>query len=132
MFNSWVRVLIDTGVSHSFIASSFALALGLEVKVLDSALLLYIPIGGRTTLRCVCRSCEIEIGDQRFMFDFIMLDMTSFDVIFGMDLLTGYCVMIDCVRHRVTFCTTEGDRFHFVGDRGCNFVPSSTEVRKQG
>ncbi|GFY92940.1 hypothetical protein Acr_08g0013360 [Actinidia rufa] len=28
MFNSWARVLIDTGASHSFISSSFALALG--------------------------------------------------------------------------------------------------------
>ena len=108
--------------SHSFIASSFALALGLEVEVLDSVLLLDTHVRGRTTLRCVCRSCEIEIGDRQFMFDFIVLDMTSFDVILGMDWLTGYRAMIDCVRHRVTFCTPEGDRFHFVGDRGCNFV----------
>ncbi|GFY95611.1 hypothetical protein Acr_10g0009960 [Actinidia rufa] len=132
MFNSWARVLIDTGASHSFIASSFASALGLEIEVLDSVLMLDTPVGGRSTLKRVCRSCEIEIADRRFVFDFVVLDMTSFDVILGMDWLTGYRAMIDCDRHRVTFCTPEGYCFHFVGDRGRGFVPSSTNVRRQG
>ena len=66
------------------------------------------------------------------MFDFIVLHMTSFDVILGMDWLIGYQATIDCVRHRVTFCTPEGGHFYFVGDRGCGFVPSSTNVRRQG
>ena len=105
MFNLWARVLINTGESHSFITSSFVLALGLEIEMLDSVLLLDTLVRGRTTLRRVCRSCEVEITDRRFMFDFIVLDMTSFDVILGMDWLTGYRAMIDCVRHRVTFYT---------------------------
>ncbi|GFS34613.1 hypothetical protein Acr_00g0034850 [Actinidia rufa] len=67
MFNSWARVLIDTGASHSFIASSFASALGLEIEVLDSALMLDTPVGGRSTLKRACRSCEVEIADRRFM-----------------------------------------------------------------
>ncbi|GFS43664.1 hypothetical protein Acr_00g0086290 [Actinidia rufa] len=49
----------------------------------------------RSTLKRVCRSCEVEIADRRFVFDFIVLDMTSFDVILGMDWLTGYRAMID-------------------------------------
>ncbi|GFY91510.1 hypothetical protein Acr_07g0017060 [Actinidia rufa] len=89
---------------------------GFKVEVLDLVLMLDTPVGGRTILRRICRSCEIEIGDRRFVFDFIVLDMTSFDIILGMDRLTGYHATIDCVRHRVTFCTSEGDHFHFVGD----------------
>ncbi|GFS43207.1 hypothetical protein Acr_00g0084230 [Actinidia rufa] len=46
MFNTRARVLIDTGASHSFIASSFALALGLKVEILDSVLMLDTPMGG--------------------------------------------------------------------------------------
>ena len=87
------------GASHSFIVSSFALALGLEIEVLDSVLLLDTPVGGRTILRQVCRSCEVKITDRRFVFNFIVLDMTSFDVILDMDWLTSYRAMIDCVRH---------------------------------
>ena len=99
MFNSWARVLIDTGASHLFIASSFTLTLGLEIAVLDSVLLLDTPVGGWTILIRVCRSCEVEIADRRFVFDFIVLDMTSFSVILGMDWLTGYRATIDCVRY---------------------------------
>ena len=99
MFNSWARVLIDMRESHSFISSSFVLALGLEIEVLDSVLLLDTPVGGRTILRQVCRSCEVKITDRRFVFNFIVLDMTSFDVILDMDWLTSYRAMIDCVRH---------------------------------
>ena len=51
VFNSWARVLIDTRALHSFIASSFTLTLGLEIKVLDSILLLDTLVGGRSTLR---------------------------------------------------------------------------------
>ena len=132
VFNLWACVLIDTGASHSFVASSFVLILGLEVEVLDSVLMLDTLVGDRTTLRCVCRSCEVEIADRCFVFDFIVLDMTSFDVILSMDWLTGYRATIDCVRHRITFCTCEGDRFHFVGDRGYGFVLWSNDVRRQG
>ena len=113
VFNSWAHILIDTGASYSFIASSFALTLRLEIEVLDSVLLLDTLVGDRTTLRQVCRSCEVEIADRRLMFDFIVLDMTSFYKILGMDWLTGYRATIYCVRHRVTFCTPESDRFYF-------------------
>ena len=129
MFNSWARVLIDTGTSHSFIVSSFILALGFEIEVLDSVFMLDTPVGGRSTLKRVCRSCEVEIVGRRFVFDFIVLDMISVDVILGIDWLTSYRAMIDCFQHRVTFCTPEGVHFHFVGDQGCSFNPSSTNVR---
>ncbi|XP_057502676.1 uncharacterized protein LOC130786380 [Actinidia eriantha] len=65
---------------------------------------------------------EVEVLDSVLMLD---------TPVGGIDWLTGYCAMIDCVRHRVTFCTLEGDRFHFVGDRDYSFVPSSNDVRKQ-
>ena len=99
MFNSWACVLIDMGTSHSFIASFFALALGLAIEVLDSVPKLDTLVRGRSTLKRVCRSCEVEIADRHFVFNFIVLDMTSFDVILGMDWLTGYRATIDCVRH---------------------------------
>ena len=99
------------GASHSFIVSSFALALGLEIEVLDSVLLLDTPVGGRTTLRRVYRSCEVEIVDRRFVFDFIVLDIMSFNVILGIDWLIGCHAAIDCVWHQVIFFTPKGDCF---------------------
>ena len=85
MFNSWTCVLIYMRASHSFIASSFALALGLEIEVLDSVLMLDTLVGGGSILKRVCRSCVVEIADRHFVLSFIVLDMTSFDVILGMN-----------------------------------------------
>ena len=58
--------------------------------------------------------------------------MMSFNVILGMDWLTGYRVTINCVRHRVTFCMPERDCFHFVGDRDNSFGQLSTDVCRKG
>ena len=66
------------------------------------------------------------------MFNFIVLDMTSLDVILGMNWLSSYRATIDCFQHQVTFCIPEGDRFHFVGDQDCSVTPSSTDERRQG
>ena len=72
----------------------------------------------------------MEITDRHFVFDFIMLDMTSFDIILGMDWLASYCATI-CFQYRVTFCTPEGDHFHFERDRVCCVTPLSTDARRQ-
>ncbi|GFZ14656.1 hypothetical protein Acr_24g0008460 [Actinidia rufa] len=50
LFNSFAGVLFDSGASHSFIAASFVLALGLETEELNPPLFVNTPIGGRTSL----------------------------------------------------------------------------------
>ena len=67
--------------------------------MLDSVLVLDTSVRGRTPLRRVYRSCEVEIADQRFVFNFFVIDMISFDVIWGRDWLTDYCATIDCFQH---------------------------------
>ncbi|GFZ15628.1 hypothetical protein Acr_25g0000370 [Actinidia rufa] len=93
IFNSWATVLIDTGASCSFIASAFAFALGLEVDLLDSTLLVDTPVGGMVPLNRV------------------------FDIILGMDWLSSNRAIVDCFRRRVTITISSGDSFYFVGDR---------------
>ena len=56
LFSSWARVLVDTGASHSFIASSFVATLGLETSPLDPPLYVDTPIGGQVMLDRVCES----------------------------------------------------------------------------
>ena len=103
VFNSRASVLFDTGASHSFISSTFASALDLEVDCLGSTLTVDTPIGGLVPLDRVCRNCEIIISDQNLRVDFIIIDMSSFDVILGMDWLSAHRAFIDCFRRRVNF-----------------------------
>ncbi|XP_057494185.1 uncharacterized protein LOC130779535 [Actinidia eriantha] len=75
VFNSWATVLIDTGASCSFIASAFAVALGLEVDLLDSTLLVDTPVGGVVPLNRVCRGCVLVIADRRMEVDLVVMDI---------------------------------------------------------
>ena len=52
---------------------------------LDHPLYVDTPIGGRVVLDRVCRECDLTIAEWTFVYDFIVLDMTAFDVILGMD-----------------------------------------------
>ena len=93
----WARVLFDSGASHSFIAASVVIELGLEVETLEEPL--YVRIG------MICRGCELEISGTLLTVDLRIMDMSEFDVILGMDWLTAYRVVIDCERRRVTAYT---------------------------
>ena len=81
----WVRVLFDYDASHSFIAASVVIELGLEVEALEEPLYVSSPIGIRVRIRMICRGCELEISRILFTVDLRVMDMSEFDVIMGMD-----------------------------------------------
>ena len=101
----WARVLFDSGASHSFIVASVVIELGLEVETLEEPLYVSSPLGIRARIGMVCRGCELEISGTLLIVDLRIMDMSEFDVIPGMDWLTAYWVVIDCVRRRVTAYT---------------------------
>ncbi|XP_059668807.1 uncharacterized protein LOC132313887 [Cornus florida] len=99
---------------------------------MNQALCVDMRVGVSVSLSRVVKDCSIVIVAQTFAFDLILLEMTSFDVILGMDWLASSHAMIDCFRCRVTVCTPEEDCFFFMGDRN-DFQPSTLYgVRGQG
>ena len=86
----WARVLFDSGASHSFIAASVVIELGLEVETLEEPLYVSSPHRTRARLRMICRGCELEISGTLLTVDLRIMDMSEFDVILGMDWLTAY------------------------------------------
>ena len=109
----WARVLFDSGASHSFIAASIVIELGLEVETLEEPLYVSSPLGIRARIGMICRGCELEIPGTLLTVDQRIMDMLEFDVILGMDWLTAYRVVIDCERKRVTAYTQDGTRVVF-------------------
>ena len=101
----WVRVLFDYGVSHSFIAASIVIELGLEVETLEEPLYVSSPIGIRARIGMICRGYELEIFRILLTVGLRIMDMSEFDIILGMDWLTAYRVVIDCECRRVTAYT---------------------------
>ena len=74
-------------------------------------------LGTRVSVDLICRGCELEISGILLTVDLRVIDMSEFDVIFGMDRWTAYQVVIDCERMRVTAYTQEGTLVMFQGDK---------------
>ena len=91
--------------------------LGLEVTTLEEPLYVSSPLGVRVSIDQISRDCELEISGILLTADLRVMDMSKFDVIFGMDWLTAHRVVIDCDRKRVTACTPDDTCFMFQGDK---------------
>ena len=128
----WARVLFDSGASHSFIAASVVIELGLEVETLEEPLYVSSPLGIRARIWMICRGCELEISGTLLTGDLRIMDMSEFDVILGMDWLTAYRVIIDCEHRRVTVYTQDGTHVVFQGDRHDILPQIVYESRCQG
>ena len=113
----WERVLFNSGASYSFVAASCVKDLGLEVRPLEKPLHVSFPIGARVSVDKICWDYELEISGILLTVDLRVMDMSEFDVIFGMDWLTAHRVIIDYDRKRVTTYTPNGIRFMFQGDK---------------
>ena len=48
--NTWASTLFDTGASHSFLATSFASSVGLQVEALEVPFSIYSPIGSSSSV----------------------------------------------------------------------------------
>ena len=97
----WARVLFDYGASHSFISTSCVKDLGLEVETLEKLLYVNSPLGTRVSIDLICRDCELEISGILLIVNFLVMDMSEFDVILRMDWLTAHQVVFDCDHRRV-------------------------------
>ena len=128
----WAGVLFDFGASHSFIATSVVIELGLEVEALEKPLYMSSPLGIRARIGMICRLCELEISGILLTVDLRVMDMSEFDVILRMDWLTAYRVVIDCERMRVIAYTQDGTRVTFQGDKHDIFPQKVYESRCHG
>ena len=68
-------MLFDSGASHSFIAASVVIELGLEVEALQKPLYVSSPLGIRARIWMICRGCELEISGILLLIDLRIMDM---------------------------------------------------------
>ena len=90
------------------------------------------PLGVRARIGTICRGCELEISGTLLTVDLRIMDMSEFDVIFRMDWLTLYRVVIDCERRRVTAYTQDDTRVVFQGGKHDILPQTVYESKCQG
>eukprot|EP00261_Vitis_vinifera_P032286 XP_019073529.1 PREDICTED: uncharacterized protein LOC109121999 [Vitis vinifera] len=122
-FSTWAHVLFDPGATHSFISASFASMLDIEFVSLHCSLCVETPMGGKVETKWVCHACVLYIGGLEVTMDLVLLDISSFDVIVGMDWLARHHAVLDCYLKKVTFQTSSGSYMSFYGDRRLTFIP---------
>ncbi|XP_073024282.1 uncharacterized protein [Primulina eburnea] len=107
--------LIDTGATHSFMSEIFMRSLGIAPIFEPLQFTIMLPSGDVICPTGVIRACPIHVNERILFSDLIVIPMIEFDMILGMDSLSSYRAVIDCVEKTVRFPIDEGDSNVFKG-----------------
>jgi hypothetical protein len=107
------NILFDFGASHSFISSSFIVKHRLPIATMKHTMLVSSP-GGEMRTKHICPAVSITIRGVDFPSNLILLDSKGIDIILGMDWLSKYDGVIQCVRKAVKLIKKDGTSVEFV------------------
>ena len=79
------RIMFDSGATHSFIAHSFMIEIGLRPERLRISLAISTPVGRKIILDWVYRGVGVHFDGHQFLTDLVVLFMSNFDIILGVD-----------------------------------------------
>ncbi|GAV58579.1 zf-CCHC domain-containing protein/RVP_2 domain-containing protein [Cephalotus follicularis] len=122
VYGFFARVLMDSGASHSFIASHFASCLNVFPDCMPYVLDVSTPTGGSMFTDSVYRGCEMSMTGVPVYADLIVFPIHDFDVILGMDWLSAYRACMDCYNKTVDFCLPDGTTIQFKGNKGFSML----------
>ena len=105
-------VLFDTDASHSFISRAFVDRNKIPTESLGKPIKVSSP-GGEMIVALGCHQLVLMIGKHTFPTDLFVLESQGLDVILGMDWMTIYKGIIDCVNWAITLTTPENKRIRF-------------------
>jgi hypothetical protein len=105
-------VLFDTGASHFYISRAFVNKHAFPTETIGRTIKVSSP-GGELLVNAGCRQLILEIGIYKFPTHLVVLDSQGLDVILGMDWMTTYGRVIDCVNRAITLTTPEGKRIRY-------------------
>ena len=102
-----LKVLFDSGATHSFVSKLCVDDIGLPVRELHFKLLVSTPASETVLISVVCAECPIVVERRRFKINLICLPLQGLDVILGMDWLSTNHILIDCGQKRLVFPENE-------------------------
>ena len=109
-----------------FVSMSFVKAHNLRTKVGNQEWHIQIPIGERHIARSICKKCLIMLGYFTMPADLIVMEISDFDIILGMDWLSEHFAFIDCKEKRVIFHIPDRRTYYFQGM--CNHTPVTSNA----
>ncbi|XP_075515502.1 uncharacterized protein LOC142550151 [Primulina tabacum] len=95
--------LIDTGATHSFMSEIFLRSLNVVPSFEPLHYSILLPSGDELWPSSILKGCTLQVNEKIYFADLIIIPMVAFDVILGMDWLSSYRAVIDCVAKTVRF-----------------------------
>jgi hypothetical protein len=89
-----VRILFDSGATHSFISESLVSKLGLHSCHTNDSFVV-ATAGGRILSNTINKAVPLQLGNKTFLTNLIHLGLGGLDVILGMNWLTQHQVVLD-------------------------------------
>ncbi|GKC67942.1 putative reverse transcriptase domain-containing protein [Tanacetum coccineum] len=94
--NHYASVLFDSGADRSFVSTTFSTLLDIIADTLDVSYAIELADGRVFKTNTVLRGCTLGLLGHPFNIDLMLVELSSFDVIIGMDWLTNHHAVIVC------------------------------------
>ncbi|XP_074592496.1 uncharacterized protein LOC141848370 [Curcuma longa] len=98
------------------VANASTVVTAIPPEALSGQFLTTLPSGENMASTHRLRAVPVSIADRELYGDLILLDMTGYDVILGMDFLTRYGASIECRKQKVIFQPETGIQFEYIGE----------------
>ncbi|KZV31882.1 hypothetical protein F511_20592 [Dorcoceras hygrometricum] len=108
-------VLIDTGASHTFISEHFVISHKLSAEPLTEIVSVSSPLGKGMLSITAVTNCVLQFEGHAIKIDCVVLGLSDFDCIVGIDMLTKYRATVDCFQKVVRFKPEHADEWKFYG-----------------
>ncbi|XP_047342550.1 uncharacterized protein LOC124946037 [Impatiens glandulifera] len=79
------NTLIDTGATNSFISACFVQQTGLKPNESMAVHRIFLPSDPSLKTNKFIRACKTKIQNHKMLVDLVVVEMSEFDVILGMD-----------------------------------------------
>ncbi|KAI3747327.1 hypothetical protein L6452_09781 [Arctium lappa] len=111
------RVLFDSGASYSFILDVFCSKLSMSKSSLEDALVVELANGSQVVIRDIVRGCTFEFEGKKFPINLMPMQIGEFDIVVGMDWLSGNQAEIVCSKKMIRLPVTDGESTIIYGER---------------
>ncbi|GJS75514.1 putative reverse transcriptase domain-containing protein [Tanacetum coccineum] len=101
--NRYASILFDTGADRIFVSTAFSSLIYIVPTALDHDYDVELADGKIIGVNTIIRGCTLNFLNHPFNIDLMPIEISSFDVIIGMDWLTKYHVVIVCDENIVLF-----------------------------
>nr|GFC27509.1 putative reverse transcriptase domain-containing protein [Tanacetum cinerariifolium] len=99
--NHYATVLFDSGADRSFVSTKFSTLINIKPVEIDTSYEVELADGKIVSTNNVLKGCTLNLLNHSFPIDLMVIELESFDVVIGMDLLSKYDAAILCGEKKV-------------------------------